>query len=316
MADNGAVEIQGCAYRIGRLASDGSVVASSTGMIQDDRGLVKLEMKPVMEAGVEITPKSACGVPVISYKDCDRYKRWEITLTLGDWDPEAQELIAGGQILTAPGSTGRTFNDGQTTINENVLTSPALGIFLTSDVGRSISGSGVPANTYVQEYISSTQVRMNNVATATATGVSITLGAISTTTIGYQFPHLLLVNCPYGVSIEVWSKLIVRGTGYQGQVPYPSAGTPTIPGSGYLRTGVFRAFLWHDAMSIENKETTPMFTGWAIENPGFGTGPVDDWRVSALPGIGAPVDTSAWSNQLCDFELPAPLQPGYQVTPF
>ena len=29
---------------------------------------------------------------------------------------------------------------------------------------------------------------------------------------------------------------------------------------------------------------------------------------------GIPVDTTTWAAQLCDIELPAPLQPGYQAT--
>ena len=62
MADNGPVAVQGCAYRLTRLNADGSCATGSVAMIQDDRGLVKLEAKPVMEDGVEITPKSASGV--------------------------------------------------------------------------------------------------------------------------------------------------------------------------------------------------------------------------------------------------------------
>ena len=388
MATNGPVSVQGCAYRITRLNQDGSHTPSSvTGMLQDDRSLVKLEAKPNLQNGIEITPISACGVPVISYKDCDRYKRWDVTLTLGDFDPEAFELIGQGQILTAAGTAGRTFTDGSLTLNSNLLGSTALAAFVASDVGRPVTdagtpvascsttistpnvtttgsfttsgivagmpvtGAGIPANTtvlsvqsataltlsqnatatgaavsltffslplntYVSEYISATQVRMNNAALKTGTALSITLGAQPVGTIGYQYPHLLLTACPFGVSIEVWSKLIVRGTGYPGTTPYPSAGTPTIPGSAWVRTGIFRAFLWHDAFTIENKEHTPMWTGWAIENPNFGTGPNDDWRTSGLPGVGSALDTTAWCDMMCDFQLPTPLQPGYQAPPF
>jgi hypothetical protein len=284
-------------------------------MVQDDRNFVKLECKPVMEDGVEITPKSACGVPVISYKDCDRYKRWDVNLSLGDWDPEQQELLGGGQILTASGTAGRTFADGVVAFESNIITSAADASFVDTDVGRSVTGTGVATGAYVSEYISATEVRVSAVSTTSLTGVSITLGAQPVSTIGYAFPHLLTVPCPNGVSIEVWSRLIVRGTGYQGTTPYPSAGTATIPGSAWLRVGVFRAFLFWDGWSKEDKEETPMFRGWAIENPNFGTGPLDDWRTSAMPAVGAPVDTTAFCDQLCDFELPSPLQPGYQTLP-
>jgi hypothetical protein len=392
MPTNGPVAIQGCAYRISRLAFDGSIVDSSISVIQDDRPLVKLEAKPDMQAGVEITPVSACGVPVISYKDCDRYKRWDITLTLGDFDPEQMELVGQGQVLTAAGSAGRNFADGAFALYENELNSPADANFTVDDVGRTVvdpgfsvaacatvlnsatltttgtfitdgvvpgqtlTGAGIlagtvvlsvesetsltmsteanaahaseavqffhiPANTFITEYVSPTVVHMSTGALGTASGVTITLGAQPVGTIGYQYPHLLLVACPFGVSIEVWSKAIVRGTGFQGTTPYPSAGTPEIPGSPYIRTGIFRSLLWHSDFTIENKEQTPTFTGWAFENPNFGTGPADDWRESALPGVGPAVDTTAWCDMMMDFELPgaAPdtgyIGPGYQAVP-
>jgi hypothetical protein len=392
MATNGPVAIQGCAYRISRLAADGSIVDSAISVIQDDRPLVKLEAKPEMVAGQEFTPISACGVPVISYKDCDRYKRWSLTLTLGDFDPEQLELVTQqGQVLTASGSAGRSFADGAFSLYENTLDSPADAAFTVDDVGRpvtdpgftvatcttvsasnavsttasfasvfvvagmTVTGTGIaagtvvlevvdathvtlsknatasgtvtltffsiPANTFITEYVSATEVRMSAGALKTLSGITVTLGAQPVGTIGYAYPGLLLTACPFGVSIEVWSKLIVRGTGYQGTTPYPSAGTPEIPGSAYVRTGIFRAFLWHDAYTIENKEQTPMFTGWAIENPNFGTGPADDWRESALPGVGPAVPTTAWCDMMCDFELPGVaantgiIGPGYQAVP-
>jgi hypothetical protein len=317
MSTNGGVNIQGCAYRLTALNADGSITTSNmTGMVQDDKPLVKLEAKPVFENGVEITPISACGIPVISYKDYDRYKRWEITLTLGDWDPEQMELLssAQGSLMTATGSAGRTFADGAFVENSNVMTSPADAVFLESDVGRSVTAAGdVTSGTYISEWISATEVRISLPALATASAVSVTLGAQPVGTIGYNFPRLICPANPNGVSIEIWSKLIVRCTGYQGTTPYPSAGTPAIPGSAYLRTGIFRAYLWQDAFSIENKEDQQVWRGWAIENPNFGTGPELDWTETAEAG-GTPVDTQTWAAQLCDIQLPTPLQPGYQET--
>ena len=317
MSTNGGIAIQGCAYRLTALNADGSITAANmTGMIADDKPLVKLEAKPVYENGVEITPISACGIPIISYKDYDRYKRWEVTLTLGDWDPEQMELLSSGQgsLMTSTGSAGRTFADGVFTENSNILTSAALASFVPDDVGRTVTASGdVPGGTYITEYVDVNTVRMSNAATASASAVSVTLGAQPVGTIGYNFPKLLCPAQPNGISIEVWSKLIVRCTGYQGTTPYPSAGTPDIPGSAYLRTGIFRAYLWQDAMMIENKEDQQVWRGWAIENPNFGTGPELDWTETAQTG-GVPVDTTTWAAQLCDIELPSPLQPGYQST--
>jgi hypothetical protein len=316
MGTNGGINIQGCAYRLTALNADGSITsANMTGMVQDDKPLVKLEAKPVYENGVEITPISACGIPIISYKDYDRYKRWEVTLSLGDWDPEQMELLSSGQgsLITSTGTAGRTFADGVTVENSNVLTSPADAVFVADDVGRSVTGAGITGGTFISEFINATTVRISQVATASATALSITLGAQPVGTIGYNFPKLLCPAQPNGISIEVWSKLIVRCTGYRGTTPYPSAGTPDIPGSAFLRTGIFRSYLWQDAMAVENKEDQQVWRGWAIENPNFGTGPELDWTESAMAG-GIPVDTTSWAAQLCDIELPSPLQPGYQAT--
>jgi hypothetical protein len=386
MATNGPVQIQGCAYRISRLNADGTIVASSSAMVQDDRPLVKVTLKPEMADGVTITPISACGVPMISYKDCNRYKRWNVELTVGDWDPEQSELLGTGAVITAGGSAGRTFTDGELTLNSNLINSPADADFVADDVGRPVTdagftvascttttasetvstsssltevlpgmhvtGTGIPNTTvvvtvtpgtgftiskpatatgtvsltlhrlpvgaFIAEVFSATEARfgpVDAVSFGTGSTLSITLGAQSSSTIGYSYPHLLLVDCPTGVSIEVWSKAIVRGTGFQGTTPYPSAGTAQIPGSAWIRTGIFRAYLWHGALGIENKEQQLMFTGWAIENPNFGTGPLNDWRVTGIPGTGTPIDTTACIAQFADFELPSPLQPGYQTLP-
>jgi hypothetical protein len=318
MATNGGINIQGCAYRLSALNADGSIsAANATGMIQDDKPLVKLEAKPVYENGVEITPISACGIPIISYKDYDRYKRWEITLTLSDWDPEQMELLSSsqGSLMTSTGTSGRSFADGVVTLNSNILTSAADATFLITDVGRSVAGTGISVSPvpYISEFISTTEVRMSLPAIATEAPESVTLGSQPVGTIGYNFPRLICPANPNGVSIEIWSKLIVRCTGYQGTTPYPSAGTPSIPGSAYLRTGIFRAYLWQDAMAVENKEDVQTWRGWAIENPNFGTGPELDWTTTAESG-GVPVNTQSWAAQLCDIALPTPLQPGFQTT--
>jgi hypothetical protein len=319
MATNGPARIQACAIRLTRLNPDGSPTVSSVSMIQDEgRAIAKCTWKPNMFQGVDITPASACGVPIISYKDCDRYKRWEIMLSMGDWDPEQMELVAGGAVLTSPGSAGRGFNDGAVTQGEFFLTSPAAASFVPADVGRPVAGANIPGGATIVQYISATQVRMNLTATASGSGESITLGAIPAQTTGYQYPHLLLTACENGIGIELWSRQIVRGTGYPGTAGYPSAGTPTTPGSPYVRTGIFRAFLYHDAGGAENKESTTDYSGWALENPNWSTGPVDDWRTGMMPGSagGVPLDTSAWCNMNGDFQLPAPLQPGYQSVTF
>lgn len=317
MASSGGIAVQGCAMRISRLNADGSISgASATGMIKDDRPLIKFTAKPNMEAGVEINPKSACGALLASIKDFDRTKRWDWQLDLGDADFDKWEMIGGGALLTAATNAGRVFADGVTTLNTFTISSPALAAFVPTDVGRSVTGTGIPANTFIVSVVSATQVTVNNASTATAAGVSITLGALAARTIGYSFPALLTVPNQNGVAIEIWQKNYVRGTGYQGTTPYPSVGNlsaPALSGSPYIRWGFFRCIPLPGDLGIEDKESMRSWTGWALENPLFGLGPELDWTTTGAAG-GVPVPTTRWCNALMDPSLPTPLQPGYQTT--
>lgn len=318
MASSGPVPIQGCALRVSRLNADGSIPAASlTGMIVDDKPIVSLMMKPNVLAGVEIVPVSACGVPLIAYKDYDRFKRYDVTLTLGDADFDKWEMLGGGSLLQAGTSTGRTFADGATTNNSTTITSPALAAFVSTDVGRTVTGTGITAGSIIVQVISGTSAVISTAATATATGLSLVLGALAARTVGYQIPQLLSVPNANGVALEMWQKAITRSTGYVGTTPYPSVGTsgtpPTIQSSAYIRVGVFRFIPTPQDINIEDKEGQRVFSGWAIENPNFGTGPIHDWTTTGLAG-GPPLDTTRAIEAMMDFQLPTPLQPGYQST--
>jgi hypothetical protein len=286
-------------------------------MIVDDKPFMKFTAKPNKDTGVESTPKSACGDLLIAYKDRDRTKRWDITLDFGDWDPEKMEMISGFGLLTAPSSAGRTFADGVTTNGSPIISSPSLGAFVQTDVGRTATGTGVAAGAYILSVQSGTSVTLSAPSTASASGLSIVLGTIASRTIGFSWPALLAVNNPNGVALEMWQKSIVRGTGYQGTTPYPSAGSsvaPALPTSAYIRLGVFRCYLDPADVGIEDKEGAAMFTGWAIENPLFGLGPMKDWTTTATAGTGIAVPTTAWANALYDTQLPSPRQAGYATT--
>lgn len=315
MTTGGPVAIQGCAIRMSRLAADGALVSGATAFIADDKPFMKFTARPAMQAGVEIVPVSACGAPLIAYKDYDRPKRWDVTPDFGDMDFEKKEILTGGALLTAPASSGRTFADGVTVSGSHTLASAALSAFTVADTGRAVTGTGIPASTIIVEVIDATHARMSNVATASASGVSITLGALAIRTIGYTPPVLLTVGNPYGVAIEIWQKAIVRGTGYQGITQAPSAGTPSAPqlASGWIRWGWFRCYLFPGDIAVEDKESQDLYTGWAVENPSFGTGPADDWRTTMVAATGTPLDTTKVYDAVMDFALPATLEPGYQT---
>lgn len=207
MAGNdGAISLQACAMRVARLAADGSTPAGATNSIVTN-GLIKLEGKLVYEAGAEFTVINGCGAVAHTYKDPDHLKRIDATVTITNPDVELAELSAGMSLITAGGQSigasapavgaapplgvsieiwtkawigggappGVLFTDGVTTSSSTTLTS-ASAAFTSADVGRTISGSGIPAATTISSVTNGTTIVLSAAATATATGVSITIG--------------------------------------------------------------------------------------------------------------------------------------------
>lgn len=85
---------------------------------------------------------------------------------------------AAGQVMpvdSSAGSAGRTFNDGVTTNGSTTLTS-ATATFVAADTGRSVTGAGIPAGTFISSVTNGTTVVLTQAATVTATAVSVTLG--------------------------------------------------------------------------------------------------------------------------------------------
>lgn len=72
-------------------------------------------------------------------------------------------------------SPGRTVTDGATVTTTNVLTSPS-GAFNSDDVGRTVAGTGIPSGTTINGFTNPTAVQMSHNATASNTGLTLTLG--------------------------------------------------------------------------------------------------------------------------------------------
>lgn len=88
---------------------------------------------------------------------------------------------SGGRVIPGPlgllnGSAGRSFSDGVE--NSTTTLTSATASFAASDVGRPISGTGIPAGTMVASFTNSTTIVMSAAATQTATGITITLGTL------------------------------------------------------------------------------------------------------------------------------------------
>lgn len=100
--------VQACAIRISRLDPTGVPDPGANNMIVTD-ALTQLGVEPQIEAGEEFKVKNACGALCINVKDCDRLSRLDLTLGLCKQDPELQELLTDGVVLTSGGAVGYGF---------------------------------------------------------------------------------------------------------------------------------------------------------------------------------------------------------------
>lgn len=97
-----------------------------------------------------------------------------------DFAAMAQNVPGVYRALAIGGlSPGRTVTGCATTSTSKTVTATS-GAFTTADVGRSVTGSGIPSTTVVTAINSSTSVKLSKAATATATGVSLTFGDLTT----------------------------------------------------------------------------------------------------------------------------------------
>jgi len=108
--------------------------------------------------------------------------------------PTLSQVTQGVGIVTAAqDSGGNSFADGATTSGSATVTS-ATAAFTAADVGRTISGAGIPAGATITAVGSATSVTMSALATATATGVTITIGRGSKAT--------FIATCPATVEVD------------------------------------------------------------------------------------------------------------------
>jgi len=97
----------------------------------------------------------------------------------GDFAVLARSLAGVYRALGVDGyNPGRVFTDGITNAT-NILNSPALANFTSADVGRGISGGTIPGGTTILSFTGPTQCTMSAAATGSASGVTITLAALT-----------------------------------------------------------------------------------------------------------------------------------------
>lgn len=96
---------------------------------------------------------------------------WEIACAQG-------EIATFGASLTAKKATfgTRSVSDGATTNTDATVTS-STGAFTDADLGKLVTGTGIPAGATIAAINSSTSIELSAPATATGTGVALVIGA-------------------------------------------------------------------------------------------------------------------------------------------
>ena len=121
-----------------------------------------------------------------------------------DGFPIAFNRGVSGKLYRQSNINQRTVLDGQTTDDSLNLISDSAD-FDTGDIGKTVSGTGIPANTTIVSITSDTEVVMSAEATATATGVSVLIAGAADTglrAIGGDWSQ-----CAYGVGIDLRIKV-------------------------------------------------------------------------------------------------------------
>lgn len=156
------------------------VVASVTAGTYAQPGAATAAFRDVLDKGVAdavlVALSDSTGdatdewVALLATYLAGQYPRY--TVTRRTWTGSA--YTAATTIQTSTGT--RTVTDGATTNAAATLTS-ATAAFTSADVGRAVTGTGIPASTTIIGVTSATVAIMSANATATATGVSVTVTA-------------------------------------------------------------------------------------------------------------------------------------------
>jgi hypothetical protein len=96
--NDGAASLYCVAFRVAQLAPDGSTPAAGNMYVSD--ALIKLDFNPDIEAGPEIVQRNAAGNICILNRLPDLVKRLTISIQICTPDPELEQILSGGTVLT------------------------------------------------------------------------------------------------------------------------------------------------------------------------------------------------------------------------
>lgn len=108
----------------------------------------------------------------------DAHAHWKESVGLDE--SEVGNLLAAAHrscAAYAPALKPRTFTDAATTNGSTVLSS-VTGAFSATDVGRMVTGAGIPAGATISEVYDAETVSISTAATATGADVSVTVSGV------------------------------------------------------------------------------------------------------------------------------------------
>jgi hypothetical protein len=101
---NCGASVEAVATRVAVLEQDGVPIPGAGNMYTTD-ALVKLDLTPVFTKGNDIEVMNAGGGLCVTYKERDRFKRYDLVLEICTLDPELEQMLVGGLPITAGGFT-------------------------------------------------------------------------------------------------------------------------------------------------------------------------------------------------------------------
>lgn len=148
-------------HMFGGKATTGTNPYTHTFTPGDLSGLSMTAQVGVPGVGGTVHPKTASGCKVTS---------WELACSAGEIATLGLSVVGTGLQFGS-----RTVTDGATGSGDATVTS-STGAFTQADVGKSVTGTGIPTGAYIASVTNSTTIELSANATATATNVSLTFG--------------------------------------------------------------------------------------------------------------------------------------------
>lgn len=147
-------------HMFGGVATTGSGPYTHTFTPGDLSGTAFTTQVGVPDVGGTVRPKTAGGCKVAS---------WELAVSAGEIATLGLSVIGQNMQIGS-----RVVADG--VLNTTTLVTSATAAFTAADVGKSISGTGIPVGAYIAAVVSATNITLSAAASATASGVSVTIG--------------------------------------------------------------------------------------------------------------------------------------------